>query len=301
MAAVSSSRGQERVCGPIPPAPAAPPARSSMARSRIMRARPSGGGTLAILARAAAARRPPEACAYRPKGARSARATSRSKEGLMTTVGSGSYQYEVNESWAKLPGRLDVRSGERGGDRLARSRLRLPAERSADHRVRPRRQLPHLLGQQRHQGSPRHRHHRRRDLSHRPRRPRGAQVHPGRQAADGPGHARSALGHGGDEGHRATAPLGRALQQAHRDGGGPIGRSLRLGRLPKQPGPSLLGRGRVALLVGHARQAGAGRVPSAAQPVGRSRGIRLRVRSREQPYPGLQRQRQVRLAMARHP
>src|SRR5436309_14746734 len=47
----------------------------------------------------------PEACAHRRNDARSARPPPFTIRGgdSMRTVGSGTYQYELNESWAKLP------------------------------------------------------------------------------------------------------------------------------------------------------------------------------------------------------
>jgi hypothetical protein len=47
---------------------------------------------------------------------------------MPTTVGSGRYQYELNESWARLPTCWAWGTGQRGRDRLAGPRLRLPAK-----------------------------------------------------------------------------------------------------------------------------------------------------------------------------
>ena len=111
----------------------------------------------------------------------------------------------------RIPGRDQSRR-----NRLAGSRLRLPAQGPAGGDVRSRRQLPGLLGHRHGQGGPRPEDRGRRCLHHRSARFGRDVVHARRQAAFGARQTRRAFGHRCGESLAGGAP-GRSVQPSHRD------------------------------------------------------------------------------------
>ena len=115
-------------------------------RSRSSGPRPPGRCGAATTAASTGARC---SAAWRPSPRARTTGPSWRPDPLATTtaiVGSGAYTYEVHDDWAQAPGRLGD-AGGRGDGRLAGPRLLLqPHARPPGRRLRPRRQLPLVVG-----------------------------------------------------------------------------------------------------------------------------------------------------------
>ena len=183
----------------------------------------------------------------------------------MAIVGSGNYIYEHIESWAKLP------SGMTFGDTSAVSTdsqdrvfvFQRKGPSGAD--FRPGRQLPGLVGRQRHYRSPRAVHLRRCYLPDRPCGLGGVEIYAGRQGVAGHWHPRRPLGHGLRKHGGLGPPRRRALQLPHRNGACSVRRPVRDRRVPQQPGASLLRRRQTHPFLGRAGQDGRRSLPSTPQ------------------------------------
>ena len=206
-------------------------------------------------------------------------------------LGTGAYRYEVVDSWAKLPPGREFNADVAAVGVDAQDRV-YAFNRGAHPMVvlRPRRQLPALLGRGRVPPRARRAHGARRHaVADRRRRPHRPPLHARRQGAADARHPRQA-----DALHER-----RAVPPLHAHGAVAARRALRLRRLRQRARPQVRAGRQAALLVGRARHR-PGPVQHPAQHRLRRRRLGLRRRPREPPHPGVRRQRQVRDAVDQH-